>query len=74
MPDTGVVINEDFVEIENVLRIPEQILHFHVYWVIKDVSGTICVPGQWNYAYIDGRFFHLTKGDSMGFIKGSDEE
>lgn len=68
------VLNEDFVSIDNVIRIPEQILHFKIFWVNKGISGTICVPGEWNYAYVDGSYFHLTKGDSNGFIKGMDEE
>lgn len=32
------------------------------------------MPGQWNYCYIDGKYFHLTKGDSNGFVSGIDEE
>lgn len=56
------------------MRIPEQIDHFKVYWFAKGISGEICVPGQWNYAYIDGRFYHLVKMHSNGFVKGVEEE
>lgn len=74
VPDSIVVLNEDFVDVDNVVRVPEQQHHFKVYWAIKDISGVVCLPGQWNYAYIDGRFYHLTKGDSNGFIEGVEDE
>lgn len=88
VPDTRCIINEDFVDYHNIIRIPEQISHFKVFWVVKNISGTVCIPGEWNYAYIGileenpktkekemkGKFFHMVKGDSNGFIEGQDEE
>lgn len=74
VPESKVVLNEDFVDWHNLLRIPSQIQHFKVYWFAKGISGEICIPGQWNYAYIDGKFYHLVKTFSNGFIKGVEEE
>lgn len=74
VPSAKVVINEDFVDIRDILRIPAQYQHFKVYWIVKGVSGMVCIPGEWNYCYIDGKFYHLVKGESNGFIKDIKEE
>lgn len=74
VPNAKVILNEDFVDWHNLLRIPAQIQHFKVFWFAKGISGEICIPGQWNYAYIDGKFYHLVKMHSNGFVKGIDDE
>lgn len=56
------------------VRIPEQIKHLNIYWINKGIAGEICVPGQWNYAYVDGKFYHTVKMHSQGFIEGVEEE
>lgn len=56
------------------VRIPEQIKHLNIYWINKGIAGEICVPGQWNYAYVDGKFYHMVKMHSQGFIEGVKEE
>lgn len=74
VPGVRVVLNEDFVGIEDILRVPQQIHHFRVWWIIKGVSAMVCIPGEWNYAYVDGKYFHLVKGESNGFVKGVEGE
>lgn len=74
VPAVKVILNEDFVDIADILRLPYQISHFRVWWIIKGVSGVCCIPGEWNYAYVDGKYFHLVKGESNGFVKDVEGE
>lgn len=34
------------------------------------VSGEVCIPGEWNYACVGGKFFHLEKTATYGFVDG----
>lgn len=55
------ILNEDFVDYQDVIRIPAQIKFFKIYWIVEGISGEICIPGYWNYAYVNGKFYHLVK-------------
>lgn len=72
VPETKVILNEDFVPYDSVLRIPEQIKHFKIYWITEGISGEICIPGFWNYAYIKGKFYHLVKMHAYKNLKMPD--
>lgn len=70
VPNQKVILNEDFIDIRDILNTHDQYLHFRIYWTKKRIAGVICIPGEWNYCYIDEKFYHLVKGESNGFIKG----
>lgn len=74
VPNQKVILNEDFIDTNSLLRIPEQIKHFQIYWITKGIAGEVGIPGEWNYAYIDGKFYHAVKMHSLGLIDGLDEE
>lgn len=72
VPSQRVILDENWHTTEHLFKTEEQKYAFEVYWEEYMISGEVLIPGEWNYCCVDGKFFHLEKTKSAGFIDGQE--
>lgn len=68
VPKQRVVLNKNWLTTEQLFKTENQRYYFDIFWEEYMVGGEVLIPGEWNYAYYNGKFFHLEKTKSAGFI------
>lgn len=72
VPANRVVLDENWLTTEHLFKSENQMFNFDIYWEEYMVGGEVCIPGEWNYCCVKGKFFHLEKTKSAGFIDGQE--
>lgn len=68
VPSRQVVLDDNWHTTEHLFKTENQKYYFEIFWEEYMVGGEVCLPGEWNYACVNGKFFHLEKTRSQGFI------
>lgn len=69
VPKHKIVLTDHFKKVEDIFFNLDERETFEIYWVEKGIAGNVRLPGEWNYAYIDGLWYHLEKLNQGEFIE-----
>lgn len=47
--------------------------YFEIYWFEQGITGEVKLPGEWNYCYFKGKYYHLEKSKSDGYFENKGE-
>lgn len=68
VPKQQPILDQRWHRTEDLFKTEDQKFNFEIYWQEYMVGGEVCIPGEWNYACVNGKFFHLEKTKTAGFI------
>lgn len=74
VPKNKIVLDERFKTINDIFLNQAEREAFEVFWLEYMVFGNVRLAGELNYCYIDGKFFHLEKVRSQGFIQNGERD
>lgn len=69
VPKRKVILDERFLTINDIFHNETERQNFEIYWVEYGVYGNVRLIGELNYCYLDGKYYHLEKVRSQGFVQ-----
>lgn len=69
VPKRKVILDERFKTVNDIFHNETERQNFEIYWVEYGVYGNVRLIGELNYCYLDGKYYHLEKVRSQGFVQ-----